>query len=103
MKHTPEPWEHRHGGSSNYLDEVVATTNRGKKIVIARIPASAGRAAAFANACLIAAAPDMLSALEHVIRHHGGQTPDKECACDDCEYLAPVFAAMEKVKGKEEA
>lgn len=55
---TAGPWTVREG-DGNYLFEVVAVTGRGKEIVVCR-PAGHSRRA---NARLIAAAPEMLTAL----------------------------------------
>lgn len=33
-------------------------------------------------------------ALEHVISGWGGQLPDVDCTCEDCEFLRPIVEAL---------
>lgn len=75
MSHTPGPWEVTSGG--NYANEVSVKGKNGKHLVIARVCASKrGFFEARANARLMAAAPEMLEALEVImtaltVSHHG--------------------------------
>jgi hypothetical protein len=67
-KHTPGPWQLRIGKTCS--NEVTAQSKRGKTWVIARTTgAKVGREQDDANANLIAAAPDMLHALEYIVNH----------------------------------
>ncbi len=63
-KHTAGPWRHRNG-IGQYLHEVVATSPRGKDVVVARVsgrdPFREG------NAHLIAAAPELLEELSRLV------------------------------------
>ena len=52
-----------------------------------------------ANARLIAAAPEMLGALGHVVKLLGMWKEDPECTCEDCVLLRPVYAAITKALG----
>ena len=104
MKHTPGKWQ----------VETAATSRDGKTVITEYFVRRDGDSMAIANditdpdtetmseanARLIAAAPDMLAALEHVIEQHGGQMPHKDCICVDCDYLRPIHAAVAKALGQ---
>ena len=90
--HTPGPWEPRESKTSNYLWEIVATSKRGITYVIARL-AKPNQGEREANARLIAAAPDLLAALQALLpdaeaNHCGGP--------DTAARLAQARAAIAK-------
>ena len=53
------------------------------------------------DARLIAAAPEMLAALEHVKGEIGAWKNEPECNCEDCVMLRPVYAAIAKATGED--
>lgn len=55
-----------------------------------------------ANAMLIAAAPDLLEALEssNLNLHTGTMFIDGECKCSQCEFVRKARAAIAKAKGE---
>jgi hypothetical protein len=99
-KHTPGPWVIR--TAATYRSQIETVGGKGKPDVVARITTPRGGAeASDANAHLIAAAPDMLSALLLVDRVRLLLTPDD--AEEDRwvrEALDALDAAIKKARGE---
>lgn len=75
MKHTPGSWEVDSGGL--YTKQVKVTGPRGARVVICRIPRSRRSDAALAaDAKLIAAAPELLRAVQAVLAAIESQAKD---------------------------
>lgn len=99
MPHTPGPWEASKWRVTNYPDvrargvrmEVICDTASNKAT---RTPENE------ANARLIAAAPTMLDALEHVLAR--AESYGDEFCAEEREMLAVVLGAIERAKGQEE-
>lgn len=89
-KHTPAPWS---------VDPHTAHVNEistGLPLVAMQWPSDdRSEEETKANANLIAAAPDLLAACQHVIDTHGHHAQDC-CKCEDCEYLRPISDAIKK-------
>jgi hypothetical protein len=64
MKHTPGPWNYDRSGYSLYV-------NSGREVVTALLMDGKRLETSEANARLIAAAPDLLEALERYVHHFG--------------------------------
>jgi hypothetical protein len=80
-KHTPGPWVIR--TAATYRSQIEAINGKGRADVVARITTPKGGAeASDANARLIAAAPDMLEALEAIapMLPHGAVDNDPQWA-----------------------
>lgn len=97
-KHTPEPWERSADNTSNYLEQVIAKSPRGKAIVIARIPrprigcptSNANRIVACVNALANVSDPeqaikDARDALEATQRHLEREGMHESQLFDQCE------------------
>ena len=91
--HTPGPW--KAGGFENIV------VNSADGFTIVACPCGSPDAAIAeikANAALISAAPELLSALAELLalgesdHHHG-------CTCDECKAFAAARAAIAKAKG----
>ena len=65
--HTPGPWLFVQGGSGDFPVWIVRIGNRGS----ITLPATAGMETMDADARLIAAAPELLEALERYVHHFG--------------------------------
>ena len=103
MSHTPGPW-----WLSDYDWYVRATCNQGVNWRVAEVMEVLPEdEQAEANAYLIAAAPDMLAALEEIL-------PEIECRCQSaftdrglhesnslCHHVKTIKAAIAKAKGEE--
>lgn len=85
-KHTPGPWKAEL--SEDYLE--LHVWNHNTKIAVVNDPHYGGRELAVHNAALIAAAPEMLEALEVLVAH----APNNECENN-------IRALIKKAKGEE--
>jgi hypothetical protein len=104
-KHTPEPWSINANGN-----EITGFSKTGKTWVIARTTAAkVGRDTADANARLIAAAPDLLAALEVMverIKYYSSLPVEQRCSIEDWEYtlgssdMYKARMAIHKAKGE---
>lgn len=110
---TKGPWfEHREGSSTVYVE---AKLRDGViQEVAACGPTEAGREAQYANARLIAAAPDLLEALQEIIQglemtiraghdiiiELGGQCDDAELIIKSDSELKKAYAAIAKALGE---
>lgn len=78
-KHTPGPWISNRAGSnmSNNHSQPFAIAQEGKANIIAGVfgDVQGGEEIAAANARLIAAAPDLLAAMELALRKEPNETP----------------------------
>ena len=87
-KHTPGPWERNEAPTGHYAEEVVAKSPRGKTITVARIGSGPDRREH--DARLIAAAPELLAALEAALPLINNQSP----------LCAQMTAAIKKARGE---
>lgn len=111
-KHTPGPW--RVVESTRIYDDTCSIEGAERRVAL--VPAddtkeiedgaiveSLSREAK-ANAALIAAAPDLLAALERaegwVLGSHGEHNVGGKCDCDRCETVRDVRAALAKARGE---
>ena len=100
-KHTPGPWRYNIETGYRKIDVVTAENAN----LIAELPFS-GSMAPEANARLIAAAPDMLEALEAVIGSHEALVikdkplPDARFETVSTEAIAAARAALAKAEGR---
>jgi hypothetical protein len=75
---TPGPWQLYAGPQGGYQIEAQPAFD-GPCVVCSRNPWPHRQAESEANARLIAAAPDLLAALQECLREHGGFTIKGEC------------------------
>lgn len=91
MKHTPGPWKFNgHSLSGNHFN--VIGTQLGNKFKIARCPyeVEGDKEEAEANAKLAAAAPELLEALQGVVRMHDW------CSANGSPVLSPHLESLVK-------
>ena len=106
-KHTPGPWSYEwsdYGGYDCMWSVHTVDGPDGEEIaqMHAMHPLTHDRdETQEANARLIAAAPEMLAALEHVRGEIGAWKNEPECNCEDCVMLRPVYAAIAKATGED--
>lgn len=95
MNHTPGPWQYSfEGGTVAFIVEADGTT-------VAKISTtenSTAHSALPANARLIAAAPDMLEALEAIVKSLADH--DDEGMIEHAQQMIDARAAIAKAKGK---
>ena len=98
-KHTPGPWEaHYPEGSNGYwYIEPDSRPNGTGRIATAYHADTPEQVAS--NARLIAAAPDLLVALEELYTHHAYKDPEAQKALDT-PVMAKARAAIAKAKGE---
>ena len=93
-KHTPGPWAR---GWGNFVYREDGSVKDGQSLIATCVPLN-GTAeklqTAFANATLIAAAPDLLAALEAMVETFGWQSPNANAAVDAA--IAEAQAAIDK-------
>ena len=92
MEHTPGPWtaSARHSSNDGTQDEM---SGLGWEIEGPPEPMLRGQFAKAADAYLIAAAPDLLEALEDFCEHHN-------CPAAICPVQEAALAALAKARGK---
>lgn len=87
VKHTPGPWSHRNG-------RIFATDN--ENLTIANVAKAFDGDYNPVNGNLIAAAPDLLRALENVVFWHGRRLED-EGLLPAAEQLSEIARAMDAI------